>query len=47
MKKFIAKYGYILSAFAVLTATQTARVGCPFIFHQPVLPESVKKLRKI
>jgi len=47
MKKFIEKYGHCLAAFALLVSTSAAAFPCPWIFHQPVLPESVKKLRKL
>ena len=46
MKKFIFKYGHFLSAFALFVATTSANRNCYIIFHQPQLPDSVKKLKK-
>ena len=46
MKKFMAKYGGYMAAFALLVSTSMSNMICPFVFHQPVLPDSVKKLRK-
>ena len=45
MKKFIVKYGGCFAAFAMVFATVAPRVGCLYILHQPVMPDSVKKLR--
>lgn len=45
MKKFIRKHGYILGAFAVM-ASEYAANFCFFVFHQPEIPDSVKRLRK-
>lgn len=45
MKKFIVKYGHCLAALAMAVAVISPRLVCPYIYHQPVMPESVKKLR--
>ena len=46
MNNFISKYGYILGACALVVADITANF-CAFVFHQPEIPESVKKMRKV
>lgn len=46
MKKFVMKYGHILSAFALVITTVAANRHCGFILHEPELPASAKKLRK-
>jgi len=45
MKKIVLVYGYVLSVCALVVAEISANF-CPFVFHQPKIPESVKKLRK-
>jgi len=45
MKKLVKRYGHLMGAFALMVTTVTAfGPGCPFIFHQPKVPDSVKKL---
>lgn len=46
MNKFIKKYGNIVSAFALVITTISANNMCFYIFHQPKLPDTAKKLRK-
>ena len=45
MRKLTARYGHLLGAFAMLMSVSTAHGPCWFIFHQPVIPEAVKKLK--
>lgn len=44
MKKF--KFTEIFSALVLMIATVAANTTCICIYHQPELPEAVKKLRK-
>ena len=46
MKKLMKRYGHLVGAFAMAMSTSAALTPCILIFHQPALPESVKKLRK-
>lgn len=46
MKRFIAKYGHFLAALALFVSVSTNSFLCAYVFYQPVLPDSVKKLRK-
>jgi len=46
MKKFIQKYGHYLAALALIVSTSSINSVCPFVYHQPVVPDAVKKLRK-
>ncbi|MFI3214980.1 MAG: cyclic lactone autoinducer peptide [Eubacteriales bacterium] len=46
MKKFLMKYGHILSAFTLIITTHVANRNCLLIFHQPKLPDTAKNLRK-
>lgn len=46
MKRFIVKYGYILSAFALIVTTFASNRSCGFILYERKLPESAKRLRK-
>lgn len=46
MKKFLSKYGHIVCAFALVMTTYAANRSCVYIFHQPKLPDSAKRLRK-
>ncbi|MFV0499068.1 MAG: cyclic lactone autoinducer peptide [Bacilli bacterium] len=46
MKKFIYKYSHVISSFALVMTTLIANRTCTYVFHQPELPESAKKLRK-
>lgn len=46
MNKFLKRYGHIVSAFALVITTISANNMCFYIFHQPKLPETAKKLRK-
>lgn len=36
----------VLAAFALTMTTMTANSACFFVFHQPELPENIKKYRK-
>ena len=46
MKKFIVKYGHILSAFALVVTTFASNRTCNYILYERKLPESAKRLRK-
>ena len=46
MKKFIVKYGHILSAFALVVTTFASNRTCYLILYERKLPESAKRLRK-
>ncbi len=46
MKRFLEKYGHLLALFAVVIAKDTNGFTCPFVFHQPKMPEAVKAFRK-
>ena len=46
MNRFIKKYGNTITAFAFMITTMSANYSCWFIFHQPELPKSARKLRK-
>lgn len=46
MKKIFCKYGNIIAALALGTATLTTNVTCGHIYYQPKAPKSVKKLKK-
>ncbi|NCC15916.1 MAG: cyclic lactone autoinducer peptide [Clostridia bacterium] len=46
MKKFLAKYGHVVATFAFVMTTYVANRNCGYIFHQPKLPETAKRLRK-
>ena len=47
MKRLIARYGHIAGAFALLMTTVMTVGACTWIFHQPVIPESVKKRKEL
>ncbi|MFV0499071.1 MAG: cyclic lactone autoinducer peptide [Bacilli bacterium] len=36
----------MISSFALVMTTLIANRNCTFVFHQPKMPESAKKLRK-
>ncbi|MGN1481723.1 cyclic lactone autoinducer peptide [Porcipelethomonas sp.] len=44
--KFVAKFGGLFAALAVVIASVSANTTCMWISHQPELPDDVKKLRK-
>ncbi len=46
MKKFIYRYGHIISAFALFVTVSAANRACVLIAHEPELPEAAQKLRK-
>ncbi|MDR0923418.1 MAG: cyclic lactone autoinducer peptide [Hungatella sp.] len=46
MKKILCKYGHIIAALALVTASLTTNMACGSIYYQPKAPESAKKLKK-
>ena len=46
MRKFIMKYGKIITGIALFVTTLSVNVACPFLGYQPELPEKAKDLRK-
>lgn len=46
MKKYILKYGHILSVFALFMTTFACNRNCFYWLYEPELPASAKKLRK-
>lgn len=46
MKKFVMKYGHVLSAIALIMTTFSSNRACALILHEPKLPKSAKSLRK-
>lgn len=46
MNKFILKFSGLLALVAITASTHSASVACWPIFHQPKVPDSVRKLRK-
>ena len=46
MKGLVAKYGYLVALFALAISTYAAEAPCAWLYHQPKLPDSVKKLRR-
>ncbi len=46
MKKFILKYGHVISAVALYVTATSASTMCSIFFYDRKLPDSAKKLRK-
>lgn len=46
MKKFLARHGGVVSAFAMFAVITITNMCCFGIVYQPVQPSSAKKLRK-
>lgn len=46
-EKLTRSMGKCIAVIALKAATINANTTCAYIAHQPKLPESVKKLRKI
>ncbi len=51
MKKlmtFVRKHGAmaLVNSFALALAIQTVNTACAWIYHQPEVPEDLKKMRK-
>lgn len=47
MKKFIAKFGTMVAALALMVATVTANSTCVYHLYQDEMPEKVKSLSKV
>ena len=45
MKKFMYKYGHLITSFAFIVTTMSMNKNCTFIYHQAELPETAKRLR--
>ncbi len=46
MKKFIIKHSSLIVAIAMMLTTSIASANCAFVYHQPKIPGSARKLRK-
>jgi AgrD protein len=46
MNNFIAKFGGLVAALAIMVTAVSANRVCMFIMHQPELPKGAEKLRK-
>ncbi|SHH69098.1 cyclic lactone autoinducer peptide [Clostridium collagenovorans DSM 3089] len=46
MKKFVQKYGTVLTALALMVTAHSASTCCYYVLHQPELPKGAKALRK-
>lgn len=46
LKKFVLKYGHLVTTFAFFVTTYGVGRICRTFFHDPKVPESAKKLRK-
>lgn len=47
MKKFICRYGHIFAAFALMFTAYGSSRCCDWLLHQPEMPESAKKYRRL
>ncbi|KPI49247.1 autoinducer [Clostridioides difficile] len=47
MKKCIVKFMQFASSLALSTAVLSANSTCPWIIHQPKVPEEISNLKKI
>ena len=43
MKKFLMHFGKMIPAFALMLGTVSASQACVWWFHQPRVPEQMKK----
>ena len=43
MKKLLLKISTILPALALIAAVSSAQAACWFFYHQPDIPEALKK----
>lgn len=46
LKKYLLSMGKVVAFGAFLFAVFNANTACAFIYHQPELPDEVKRLRK-
>jgi len=46
INKFLAKFGGLFAAFALMAGVASARDYCILIFHQPKVPQSMSKFLK-
>lgn len=46
MKKFWKKWGFVLTALALTIGTTTVNSPSHYVFHQPEIPEGMKRFKK-
>lgn len=47
MKKVMMKFGNVLAALALVTASMNVNATCGHLLYQEAIPESAKKLSKV
>lgn len=46
LKKFVLKYGHVVTAFSFFVTSYGVNRICKTFLHDPEIPENAKKLRK-
>ena len=46
MSRLIIKYGSVLASIALFISALASTLNCSYVYHQPEMPDSVRKLRR-